>query len=138
FLRTGALGEGQREPACTRPREHTSPFAVAAVENQRAIAGFQPQDVAEVMRLRGGEGNARTVLERGIDIKAGGAGRGAGHGLEAVGAEDGAVAGYFGAKSQRNGGKLEGFSTRRSFGAWGSTGPPARLVAVLSPNSKRC
>ncbi len=78
-LGPGARADGEREPAFSGARERAPPFAVAAVEYQHAIARFQPQHVAEVIGLRRVERDACALVERRVEVKAGGADIAAGH-----------------------------------------------------------
>jgi hypothetical protein len=78
-LRPPARADRQCEPALPRGRQHGLPFAIAAVEGQHAVAGFEPQHAAEVMCLRSVKRNARALVERGIDVKARHAKVAAGH-----------------------------------------------------------
>ena len=83
-------------PSCARTCARTSergaalaglgelgpPFAVAAVEDEDAVAGLQPQHVAQIVGLRGAAGNRRRLGQIGLDEQALRVEVVAGHGTE--------------------------------------------------------
>ena len=69
-LRPGLRADDERELALSGACQSGAPFAVATVEHQHRIAGRHPQHVAEVVRLRRIERDARPLFERRIDVQA--------------------------------------------------------------------
>ncbi len=69
-LRARLLADVERGGSLAAVGQRRAPFAVAAVEHQHAVAGFQPHHVFQVVRLRSIERQPRAGGERGVDIEA--------------------------------------------------------------------
>ena len=69
-LRPRLLADVERGGALAGVGEARAPLAVAAVEEEHAVAGFEPHDVLQIVRLRSVERQPRAGGERGVDIEA--------------------------------------------------------------------
>ncbi len=69
-LRPSPLADGQHGPLAAR-QQRRPPFALAAVEHQHAVAGLEPEHVAEIMRLGRVERELSAGFERALNVQTG-------------------------------------------------------------------